>query len=504
MKTNRFEEIIKRKLLGAEPPPYHEADWERMSAFMQSKHPPTFWQQYGQAVLYSSGMAAIVGLLIINLTQLNENKRLLTEIKEVRSQKTATAAIPKKDTIFVVQYRNQSIVNRAFEATNSAFSRQNKATTQNLDKSVGANYDTDNVQQNNLEVPKQTNLRAARNLGDFGGDVANNSKAANEQTGINKSMKAQSLSVVDGSMANNLKVAKEQTSKQTEANSNGSTAKNASEIGGTSNNNNSVTETTENKYEINIEPLALTELANLQTDLADGVKNKKLRVRTPDEMTWPTQPKNAKPVRLAVPPLRMQIGVSGQSENRLVGAGLSAEILIGKHWSVNIGLDAVRIGAEQFLSDEQFNQKHKKNFRGSYAPPQRVPATADILNINSSLRLVRLPVFVSYRYSLPKDFTLLLSAGSAFDLSVRENVSFNFRPNRQDFATETYDGKQDLPVFNNIFAGVAIEKCWGRFVVQAQPYIEVKMAKIQLPNQNDRDNTPQIGVRLRALYRFGK
>ncbi len=503
MKTNKFEEIIKRKLLGAEPPPYHEADWERMSAFMQSKHPPTFWQQYGQAILYGSGMAAIVGLLIINLTQLNENKRLLTEIKEVRSQKIATAAIPKKDTIFVVQYRNQSIVNRAFEVKNSVFSRQNKATTQNLDKSVGANYDTDNGQQNNLEVPKQTNLKATHNLSDIGGDVADNSKAINKQIGTNKSVKPQSPFDANGSMANNAKVASGQTAKYTEAN-NGSKAQTISGIDGTFDNGGSVINTTENNSTINIEPLAPTELADLQTDLADGVKNKKLRVRTPDEMTWPTQPKNVKPVRLDVPPLRMQIGVSGQSENRLMGAGLSAEVLIGNHWSVNVGIDAVRIGAEQFLSDEQFNQKHKRDFRGSYAPPQRVPATADILNINSSLRLVRLPVFVSYRYLLPKNFTLLLSVGSAFDLSVRENVSFNFRPNRQDFATETYNRKQDLPVFNNIFAGVGIEKRWRYFVVQAQPYIETKMAKMQLPNQDERDNDPQVGVRLRALYRFGK
>jgi hypothetical protein len=232
----------------------------------------------------------------------------------------------------------------------------------------------------------------------------------------------------------------------------------------------------------NLEMLQPTELSDLQTDLADGVKNKKLRVRTPDEMTWPTEPNKTKPVRLATLPLRVQVGGSGLLENRLFGTGLSAEVLIGKRWSVNVGLEAVKIEGEQFLSDEQFNQKHKQDFRGLYAPAQRVPATADILNINSSLKLVRLPVFMSYRYPFKNDFTLLFSVGSAFDLSVKENISFNFRPNRQDFATETRNETRDFSVF----------------------YIGYKIARMQLPNHEDREDHPQMGVRLRALYRFGK
>jgi hypothetical protein len=111
---------------------------------------------------------------------------------------------------------------------------------------------------------------------------------------------------------------------------------------------------------------------------------------------------------------------------------------------------------------------------------------------------------VSYRYPLKKDFMLLFSAGSAFDLSVKENISFNFRPNRQDFATETRNETRDFPVFNNLFGGLGIEKRWGHFAVQAQPYIGYKVAQMQPLNRDDRDNHPQMGIKLRALYRFGK
>jgi hypothetical protein len=505
MKIDKFNEIIKRKLLGAEPPPYHEADWERMSAFMQSKHPPSFWQQYSQTFWYGSGIAAIVGLLIINLKQLNDNKRLLQEIKVIGQQKIATAASLKKDTVFMMRYRNQSAINQTSHVAHAPFESNDRIVQNNpynvadLDKPTATNDNIDIELQSKRKAQiwsKYTNGAKAQNPNNVDGStIASKRVESQKQNGA----KAQNpYDVIGSTTASKQAVSQNETNgvlvkKNTKTRTDIVASKNAPTVA-----------TVENNSAINIELLVPTELADLQTELADGVKNKKLRIRTPDEMTWPSEPKKTKPVRLATPPIRVQIGGSGTLENRLVGTGLSAEVLIGKRWSVNIGLDAVKIRGEQFLSDEQFNQKYKQDFRRLYAPPQLIPATADILNINSSLQLVQLPVFVSYRYPLQKEFTLLLSAGSVFDLSVKENISFNFRPNRQDFATETRNEARDIPVFNNVFGGLGIEKRWNRFAVQAQPYIEVKIAKMKLPNHEDRESHPQMGVRLRALYRFGK
>ncbi len=506
MKTDKFNEILRQKLLGIEPPPYHEADWERMSKFMDSKHPPSFWQHYGQAILYSSGLAIISGLLILNLTQLNENKRLLTEIKEIRNQKLAGTATSKKDTVFVVQYRSQPVVAERHIATRTESPRAYKGSDMVADLGVPAvvlaneDNETAKVQNiDNVQRSKQTDNIVAK------GPDFKEQKNDKQQNIKSKSAEIQTIS------GDKQALYSKSIPKQND-NQNSKNSKNVVNVQGdlqanTQNfetDNNSIIASNESNSLTTIEPLQPTELTDLQTDLADEVKNKKLKVKTLDDMTWPSESKKTKPVRLAAQPLRVQLGMSGVVGNRMMGTGLSAEILIGKRWSLNVGLEAVRIGGEQFLSDDLFNEKHKQDFRNLYAPPQKVPASADILNIKSSLRLVRLPVFVSYRYPLRRDFTLLFSAGSAFDLSVKENISFNFRPSRQDFATETRNQTKDFVAFNNVFGGMGIEKRWGHFVIQAQPYLGFKIAQMPLPNHEDREGHPQMGFRLRALYRLGQ
>ena len=53
MKTNRFENTIRRKLESIEPD-FQEQDWARMQNYMQAHTPPSFLQQYGSWIGYAA------------------------------------------------------------------------------------------------------------------------------------------------------------------------------------------------------------------------------------------------------------------------------------------------------------------------------------------------------------------------------------------------------------------------------------------------------------------
>jgi hypothetical protein len=517
MKTNRFDDILRRKLQSIEPP-YHESDWERMQSFIESKHPPTFWQRYGQAVLYGSGVAVITGLLITNITQLDENKRLLTEIKTVSQQvarQQKTIAIQRQiDTVFVTKYVDKTKIQPSIELNSETalgMSRVNGFDIGTVARNVEPNqsqFEGFRKEERRLNVAKAQNLEEHLNVGkvqnlanvgvsSFAGQGEpsgrlNVGKAANRGTihstnvGLNQSQTEQERLNV-GMVQNLVNVGVTGLKQPNLAN--------VEPI-------QSIKERVTGSESMNIEPLEPTEIVDLETDLADNVRNKKLKVRRPDELVWPTDSKKVRPVQLAHLPFRLQLGLSGSLENRLTGGGLSAEVLMGKHWSLNVGIDAVKIAGTNFLSDEQFNKKSKQEFRDLYAP--RIPPTADILNINSSLEIVRMPVFLSYRYPIRKDFDFIISAGSEFDLSVKENITFNFRPTRQEFDIENRNETRNVPFFNNLVGGLGVEKRWNRLVAQFVPYLGYKTDKTPTsPNHEERDSRPQVGIRLRVMYRLG-
>ena len=106
MKTNRFENTIRRKLESIEPD-FHEQDWARMQNYMQAHTPPTFLQQYGSWIGYAAAASVTTVMAFMYTNQLSQNDHLIKDVKSLQSQieviKNLSTPASKPDTIYVLQ-----------------------------------------------------------------------------------------------------------------------------------------------------------------------------------------------------------------------------------------------------------------------------------------------------------------------------------------------------------------------------------------------------------------
>src|SRR5215217_7673042 len=106
MKTNKFEETIRRKLESIEPD-FHETDWARMQNYMQVHKPPTMWQQYGSWIGYAAAASVTTVMALLYIGQLKQNNGLVADVKNLRHQIEAIEKTPpailKSDTVYLVE-----------------------------------------------------------------------------------------------------------------------------------------------------------------------------------------------------------------------------------------------------------------------------------------------------------------------------------------------------------------------------------------------------------------
>ena len=85
MKTNRFENTIRRKLESIEPD-FQEQDWARMQNYMQAHTPPSFLQQYGSWIGYAAAASVTSVMAYMYVNQLSQNNHLVRDVKNLQSQ----------------------------------------------------------------------------------------------------------------------------------------------------------------------------------------------------------------------------------------------------------------------------------------------------------------------------------------------------------------------------------------------------------------------------------
>jgi hypothetical protein len=106
MKTNKFENTIRRKLESIEPD-FQEQDWARMQNYMHAHTPPTFWQQYSSWVGYAAAASVTTVMAFLYVNQLSKNDHLVSDVKNLQTQieviKNQAAPAVKTDTVYLVQ-----------------------------------------------------------------------------------------------------------------------------------------------------------------------------------------------------------------------------------------------------------------------------------------------------------------------------------------------------------------------------------------------------------------
>lgn len=166
-------------------------------------------------------------------------------------------------------------------------------------------------------------------------------------------------------------------------------------------------------------------------------------------------------------PLTGRLGLAGR-----VGAGqrsvqITGEVRLGERVGLQFGLQSGFIAGPRYSTEQEFERMTRRNFRRQYVP--KLPPRFDILNISETYSVVSLPVRLTYYQPLAQDWWGVLAAGTDLDLSGRRRVQFDiydFRPLLPEFARNEYRAAVPVVTFNTLSVAAGIEKRFGRVGLQ--------------------------------------
>ena len=195
--------------------------------------------------------------------------------------------------------------------------------------------------------------------------------------------------------------------------------------------------------------------------------------------------------------VKYRVGVSFDTGIDQIGLSILNEAILNKHWSINAGLRFINITGESYYTSEQYSFATKQDFRQLYSP--YVPANFDLINLDFEHYLLQIPLGITYRYPIRKDFALLLSATTDLDLFVRQYINFDYKEDNNKFIQATYKSTLSKNLLNNLEFSAGLEKKYKRTIFQIHPYIST-----QLKETIYKKNAFELGAKMRFFVNSKK
>ena len=211
----------------------------------------------------------------------------------------------------------------------------------------------------------------------------------------------------------------------------------------------------------------------------------------------------ATPPSISLKNIKFRMGAGLNIGDKFTGYSLNTNLLLGKYWSVDVGIGKARINGPQYFTDAVFKAKNNRDFQtwkksGAPQPPLLPPQAFDI---TTSVSLVRMPISLTYRWPINSNsgLTLLMSGGTNLNLSATQEYCFSYQERNGELEEE--EGKFDVKpaLSNDLMFSAGIEKQWKSLVFQTEVYAAPYLQKPTYLTENR-----NIGVRFKLLYHFGK
>ncbi|MFD2933730.1 hypothetical protein [Spirosoma flavum] len=552
MKTDRFTDIIRRKLESIRPE-FSEKDWTRMQASLQTGIPQPGSPTTGQP--FSGGMwaakpwlmaAATISTVVLvtfsfwqrreinnlrqTISQLNKhpthqtslgqpdlvasktNAPELTRSQGVRpqtgQQPTASsenyAALPRqRDTIYIT--RNVAVPSRS-----QSVRPEEERVIERSEKTTEQRYaTTDRPSASKIQPDQSENSTTYNSKTDAYGAPSTPSSVVNKEannSSIATTKSVRQLARQRGSKGEYIAGREIKNKQAVPTNSVNIPTTNA--ITATtptqpeSVNEKDETSTSANYELVNSLPMS-TPTINWTVRLAQRAKNIRpvravavepvLAAAVVEKAAPASQPINQKATRF-------RAGVGGEVASHVLSAGVFTEILIGKHVTVGVGLNQAAYNGI-FINDYDFDVRTRRDFRKEFA--HSIDPRRDILNINTQTVRLQIPVSFGYRIPLTQTLSLLPTIGTSLNIRSSENVTYYcpvFMPQKRGF-DEFIVPNNDRPfaLINSFALGAGIEWQHRHWVVQTSPVLTLPMQSENDPNWQ---NHTTLGLRARVLYQF--
>ncbi|RIV27340.1 hypothetical protein DYU11_03235 [Fibrisoma montanum] len=219
---------------------------------------------------------------------------------------------------------------------------------------------------------------------------------------------------------------------------------------------------------------------------------------------------NAEPVSVRPTPSgQIRIGGAAEVGTNQQSVGAYGEVLLGRHWSVGVGLNRIWLPSERFVTEVQFRTEKRHDFRRDFG--RGVTYIHDILDITLQGYSWQVPISANYRLPMKRGFVLTSSVGANLSVYTQEQATYLLRlryipipqpgpgpkPGYDKDRIVEFRQQQSNNFYHSWMVSAGVEKQVNRFVFQASPYITIPfwIAPSSL-------NNTSVGVRARVLFQF--
>jgi len=454
MKTEEFDDVIKRKLESINPT-FSEKDVDRVHKYSVINRSPfallgssrTFW------TLMATGML-ITGLVTWKLTSMFVHEQ--NPVPFVQSQAVApyeqktkpTQIVTKTDTVYITKYKYINKYPDSYPLSQNSITK-NRSNT-------GKQYAQLPVSENNIttkQLPKNETITEINEKTGTAVETSTNTKspgAAEEKQSNNSNNITETLVTnAPQNSKNTLEVKKSDTA--------------------------SVTEKTEKKEPLKKEIIKKQPVHNYADEHKIAAEDKPVNVN-------------------------FMIGAGGETTlgNSQSGAGIFGKLLLNDRFSVNVGLKLMSVNHQFYATDEDFEKKNGYDFKWIYAPDLMWQQNCEVKNINFTYSLLQLPLALEYDLPVGHNFSLSASIGTNIDLSCTNSLSYDYSEGYTGYINSTKSKSYPTIVFNDLVSSVGLIYQIRHFDIQFSPFINKLNEKVWYEGKNQ----AFYGANLKVFYSF--
>lgn len=525
MKPDKFDEAIRRKLEGIQPG-FQDEDWAKFKAFQNTRIPTSFIQRYGRSMLYTAASVAAAVMVFANVYQYRQNRTLDQQVAHLKTQLGQRDNVPVRvstrvDTVYITKYISAQplpLQPDAYAQTLPSSNENELLTDENAaEEAVSVSEGLKNVgkiirKNPNERISEAFERPTAVEPETSGAKETKNpsSSAPAKNELLSPKGKNSTATVYKETATKNAERSMAQTTPDRQRNESttdnilksdpSAMDKEGIEAAGTSA---AVNPSSTNATELN--PLEANPMVALEGLQPAEVRVKRYAYATLQsqsaQATATGEAKATPPPSISFKNVRFRIGGSMNIGDKYTGYNLMSSVLLGKYWSLDVGIGKAKITGPEYFTEAVFNTKTGRPFqawhKGDNVRPPLMPP--QIFDIKTEVSLIRIPVSLTYRWPVKENFTLLFSGGTNLNVSAQQCYRFYYKERNDNF--EEKEGKFGIKpaISNDIMIAAGVEKQWRRIAFQVEAYAAPYLQKPAYLTDNR-----NLGVRFKVLYQFGK
>lgn len=186
-------------------------------------------------------------------------------------------------------------------------------------------------------------------------------------------------------------------------------------------------------------------------------------------------------------------GVSFSRTRTSTSYGVVGEIPLKNNFFLSVGLMKTQYNALYFTNEKVFTERTNHSFRKTFG--NGIPFGGTVSNISTRSSLMQVPLAFGYRFSVGSGFSISGSIGTRINARFRQRLDCEFWDGHRPQKISGINYRKDsYPLVNNVSYSLGLEKSFKPVVVQGEIFYHHQDKDIPF----QRPSTP--GVRVKLLY----